>query len=216
MFTAFLLSSSESRVPIQQCRLSELSLWQTSLRICHCTQISMGQHPHYLTMVRNLTSLEENIFGEVAEREVGDKKKPKNQTAQLLGSALKSPWLHHNSDWRTLSKYLSALSKVPKGSQRTCNADQRCLEIVLVLPHLRVLLVKKHPQSFCNKTHSNFVPGWRPDGLGLRRSEEGKWLETDTSSSGDEEVLKRFPVYSSINQALALFGWFQRTKVFQE
>lgn len=36
------------------------------------------------------------------------------------------------------------------------------------------------------------------------------------SPFGDEEALKRVPVYNSINQALALFGWFQRAELLQE
>lgn len=36
-------------------------------------------------------------------------------------------------------------------------------------------------------------------GLGLRQSEEEKGLETDTSSFGDEEVLKGVPAYNGIS-----------------
>lgn len=46
----------------------------------------MHQHPRYLTAAQNLSCLEKNIFGEVPEKEVGNKQ-TKN-LALLLGLAL--------------------------------------------------------------------------------------------------------------------------------
>lgn len=50
----------------------------------------------------------------------------------------------------------------------------------------------------------------------LRLTQEGKRQEMNPPPFGDEEALKRVPVYNSINQTLALSGWFQRAELFQE
>lgn len=79
---------------------------------------------------------------------------------------------------------------------------------------MAALSQEAYAEVFLTRLRTTLSPGWTLDGL--RPSEEGKRLEVATSSFGDEEALKRVPVYNSINHVLALFGWFQRTKVFQE
>lgn len=46
----------------------------------------MHQHPCYLTTAQNLSSSEENIFGEVPEREYGDNKQMKTNSAAATSS----------------------------------------------------------------------------------------------------------------------------------
>lgn len=49
-----------------------------------------------------------------------------------------------------------------------------------------------------------------------RLTRGGKRQEMNLPPFGDEEALKRVPVYNSINQTLALSGWFQWAELFQE
>lgn len=137
MFMAFLLSSFESRVLI----LTAVPL--TNLKLLKYLP------PHHGT--------EDQLFGVKyfwsGATKTGRKQK-RNQGAVLLGSALKSPQLHHHSGWVTPSKHLCP--KCPKGSQESCNTDQRCLGIVPV-----VSLSHKAPTVvFCIKAQSSSVPGW--------------------------------------------------------
>lgn len=113
MFTAFLLSSSESRVPI----LTAVPL--TNLNLCH------------LAMAQKISFLELNIFGEVPQRQAGCRK----ETNQLC--CWDHLWSHHScttsvTEWH--HQRTRALCPVcPKGSQESCNTDQRCLGTVPVL-----------------------------------------------------------------------------------
>lgn len=129
MFTAFLLSSSEIRVPILSAvPLTNLNALKSLL-------------PHYGT--------EHQLFGVKYFWRGATKAGNRRETNQLC--CWDQLWSHHSctttvTEWHYQSTW-ALCPKCPKGSQENCNTDQRCLGIVPVVSHshkaLRVFFVSR-------------------------------------------------------------------------
>lgn len=111
---------------------------------------------------------------------------------------------------------------MPKKSQATYNVDWSCLNFSSTIASGVTTHQEADTEFFVQiSTATLGDPRMEAGRAGaemvtLRLTQEGKRQEMNPPPFGDEEALKRVPVYNSINQTLALSGWFQRAELFQE
>lgn len=76
----------------------------------------MHQHPCYLTMAQNLSSLEGNVFGEVLEKEFGDNKQSKTNSAAEISSKVNvvapQQWLKNTT--KVLERFVQGAKRVTR------------------------------------------------------------------------------------------------------
>lgn len=202
-------SFSPLQLPEQRPHPSVLSLWTVPLANFFADYISMHQHPHSLTMAQNLSS-SKKTFCRGAKRRGWTKKKP--------------------HPWAAPHQWLKDTFKVPEKLVQGAKKITSNLQCRLELPQSFSSTIASGVTTHQEADTEFFVPISTAT-LGDPRMEAGR-AEAETATPrltrggkrqemnpppfGDEEALKRVPVYNSINQTLALSGWFQWAELFQE